>query len=64
MTLAEIKAAVEAGKKVHWGNEAYTVIKDEVGQFLIICSINNDCVGLTWTDNTTLNGKEEDFFVA
>lgn len=62
MTLDEIKKAVDEGKIVHWGNEAYKVIKDDVGQYLIKCTLNNDLIGLTWRDGVTLNGKEEEFF--
>lgn len=64
MTLNEIKQAVEAGKTVHWSNQAYKVVKDDLGQWLIVCSINNYAFGLTWRDGATMNGKPEDFFVA
>ena len=63
MTLSEIKEAVEAGKTVYWANKAYTVIKDCIGQWLILCSLNQHCIGLTWRDNTTMNGKPEEFFI-
>lgn len=63
MTLNEIKQAVEAGKTVHWSNTGYEVIKDKLGQWLIIC-VNGNAIGLTWDDGLTLNGKEEDFFIA
>ena len=64
MNLDEIKAAVLAGKTVHWASEAYRVIRDFVGQWLIVCDINGDCTGLTWRDGVTVNGKPEQFFVA
>ncbi len=63
MTLAEIKEAIAQGKKVHWSNHAYDVIKDRIGQYLIICNLNESCIGLTWKDGKTMNGKEEDFFI-
>jgi len=63
MTLEEIKQAVEAGKNVYHGNRAYRVIKDNIGQWLIVCSINNYTIGLTWRDGVTMNGKPEEFFV-
>ena len=63
MTLEQIKAAVEAGHKVYWKNKAYEVIKDSVGQWLIRCNFNDYCIGLTWTDEVTMNGKPEDFFL-
>lgn len=62
MTLQEIKTAVDAGKIVHWSNGAYKVIKCKNGQYLIDCKQGN-AIGLTWQDGTTLNGKEEDFFI-
>jgi hypothetical protein len=63
MTLDEIKAAVERGETVHWANTGYRVIKDSIGQWLIICDHNQSCIGLTWMDGVTMNGKPEDFFV-
>jgi|688.fasta_scaffold00954_5 hypothetical protein len=64
MKLQEIQAAVLAGKTVHWKTEAYEVVCDSVGQWLIVCRSTKGCWGLTWTDNTTMNGKPEEFFVA
>ncbi len=62
MTLQEIKTAIEEGKKVHWSNEAYQVIKDNKNQYLIK-HMGGHCIGLTWNDNVTINGKEQDFFI-
>lgn len=64
MTVEEIKKAIEEGKTVHWSSEAYTVIKDKINQYLIICTQNKYCIGLTHQDGTTMNGKEEDFYIA
>ena len=63
MTVDEIKAAVNSGKKVFWKNVAYEVIKDKIGQLLILCHHNQSCIGLTWLDGKTLNGQETDFFL-
>lgn len=63
MTLTEIKQAVTEGKTVCWATPAYKVILDTVGQYLIICLLNDNCIGLTWQDDATLNGQEEDFFI-
>ena len=63
MTLEEIKAAVRAGKTVHAGTRAYKVIEDSIGQWLICCTINDYCIGLTWRDGSTLNDKPENFFI-
>jgi hypothetical protein len=64
MTLQEIKDAVLAGKTVHWASKAYVVVKDNVGQWLIECRLNESCIGLTWSDGVTMNGKEDEFFIA
>lgn len=64
MNLEEIKEAVNSGKKVHWSNDAYEVVKDKIDQWFIKCNINNHSIGLTWKDNVTLNGKEEEFYEA
>ncbi len=66
MTLDEIKAAVRAGKAVHWKSPAYTVICDSIGQWLIAyChgSQNASYIGLTWRDGVTMNGEESDFYI-
>ena len=62
MRLDEIKAAVEAGKTVHWANADYTVVKDGLGQWLV-CHIHGHAIGLTWRDGATLNGNPEEFYV-
>lgn len=62
MKLQEIKDAVEAGKTVCWKNDAYVVIKAN-DEWLIKCTLNDNCIGLTWRDNKTMNGEEKDFFV-
>lgn len=49
MTLAEIKAAVNG--------------RDTLGQWLIICDSNESCIGLTWQDGVTVNGKPDEFFI-
>lgn len=63
MNLNEIKTAVESGQTVHWANSNYKVIKDSVGQWLILCVLNQYCIGLTWQDGVTLNGEPDDFYV-
>lgn len=63
MTAKEIKWAVDNGLTVHWSHEGYEVIKDKNNEYLIRLASNKHCIGLTWQDNTTLNGKEEDFFI-
>lgn len=62
MTLEQIKAAVNAGKKVFWASTLYEVRKDSNGSFNIVCTSNNNAIGLTWTDGITMNGEPEQFF--
>ena len=62
MTLAEIKQAIAEGRKVYHGNKNYEVIQDKIGQYLIVCSINDYTIGLTHSDKKTMNGQEADFF--
>ena len=52
MKATEIKKAIEQGYKVFWKSNAYEVIKDSIGQYLIKCHLNNHCIGLTHRDNT------------
>lgn len=61
MTLKEIKTALSEGKKVYLSNISYEVIQGRTGEYLIKHG-NGHCIGLTWADETTMNGKEEDFF--
>lgn len=64
MKIAEIKRAVDEGLKVHWQNREYVVISSSLHSRYLIRSIaTGHCIGLTWADGVTLNGKEEDFFI-
>lgn len=62
MTIEQIKAAVDAGKTVHWANASYTVIRDSLGQYLI--RRGDRCCGLTDRSGTELQGREDQFFIA
>ena len=62
MNLPQIKQAISQGKTVHWGNDEYTVIRDNLDRYLIIHT-NGSTIGLTHQDNTTLNGKENEFYI-
>jgi len=64
MTLDEIKAAIDAGKTVHWANEGYVVHKDDLGEYLITFRPNGSTVGLTDRAGTKLNEDSRLFFVA
>jgi hypothetical protein len=63
MTLTEIKTALSEGKRVFHQSVNYEVIKDKIGQYLIICRSNDYCISLTWRDGETMNGKENEFFI-
>jgi hypothetical protein len=67
MTLEEIKAAVNKGKKVFWSNSLYEVKKGVYPSgnehWDIVCRSNGHSIGLTWTDEKTMNGKEDDFYI-
>jgi hypothetical protein len=42
----DIKKMVDEGKTVYSSNEAYQVIKDSKGQYMIKCTLNGYCIGL------------------
>lgn len=63
MTLEEIKAAIAAGHTVCWENRSYVVELAPVG-YVIRCLTNGSLIGLTWRDGVTLNGREDQFFIA
>ena len=62
MKLEEIKKAVRDHEIVRHHNALYTVEEWSSG-FQIVCSSNQHAIGLTWTDEVTMNGKEEDFYI-
>lgn len=64
MNIAEIKAAVDADKSVHWANEGYRVHRDGLGQYLITFVPNGSTIGLTDRSGRRLNGAEADFFIS
>ncbi len=63
MTLEGIKAAVDAGDRVHWVNSEYKVTRDDLGQYLITFTRNGSAIGLTSRDGSRLNGKPDEFFI-
>ena len=63
MTLLEIKQAIKHGIVVYWSNDLYTVQGENLNRLNIVCSSNNHCIGLTWLDGVTLNGKESEFYI-
>ena len=64
MTLAEILRAVEEGLLVHWQTPGYVIERQQVGRGCVIrCLATDHCIGLTWADGRTLNGREDEFFI-
>ena len=64
MNIAEIKAAVDDGKPVHWANKGYRVHRDRLGQYLVTFGRNGSTIGLTDRSGRHLNGAEADFFIS
>ena len=62
MNLQQIKESVKNGIPVYWVAVYYKVLVDKKGQWLIKCTLNGSCIGLTWADGVTLNGKKSEFF--
>ena len=62
MNVNEIRQAVDNGLTVFWCSPAYQVIKDKIGQYLIMY-YKGDYVGLTWQNSDTLNGEESEFYL-
>ena len=61
MTLGHIRKLADLGMPVYWKTRSYEVVKDSLGQYLIRCSLNEDCIGLG--NGATLNGEPHEFFV-
>ena len=65
MNLDEIKAAVLAGKLVHWASPLYVVkYSEQIKEFYIVCLDNQHIIGLTWRDGVTMNGEPKDFYIS
>lgn len=62
-TLNEIKSNVLAGRTVNYQSNLYRVERDSIGQWLIVCTANGSCIGLTWRDGVTLNGDPWHFYI-
>ena len=63
MTLQEIKKAVLNGQVVNWHNGSNRVVCDSLGQWLIECTLNGHCIGLTHLDGVTMNEPEYKFYI-
>ena len=62
---AEIRAAVDSGMRVYWSSVNYEVIRDRIGQYLIIFDRGGkweNATGLTWKNSEHLNGSPDEFF--
>lgn len=60
--LAEIKDLLSRGVSVYWKQDNYIVMLDLLGSYVIQCTNNRDCIGLTHLDGTTLNGSIDEFY--
>lgn len=50
MRYEDVLKACDAGKKVFWHHEDYKVIKDRLGQYLVIYTPNQYTTGLAKSD--------------
>ena len=64
MTLEDIKAALDAGNRVHWVNSGYVVTRDDLGQYLITFTLSGSAIGLTSQDGTLLKRQPGEFFLS
>jgi hypothetical protein len=63
MNLQEIKQAVISGKKVYWKSELYEVVKDNLDQWFIKCTANNNVAYLAKSNSImSRDHKGKDFF--
>lgn len=51
-TAAAVKAAVDSGATVYTDTLAYKVIRDDIGQYLIHCTVNDYYIGLHGMEGT------------
>lgn len=63
MTIQEIKNAIDAGLRVKWANDGYDVVKDSLGQYLIVFRPNGHAIGLTDRAGNKLNGAAHQFYI-
>ena len=67
MNIEEIKQAVDNGQPVKYASDIYDVIKDRIGQYLIVCRVNENTIGLHGQVGTPfhdqLNGQEGLFYI-
>ena len=48
----------------HWASKIYEVrYAPKLDEFQIVCTDNDNIIGLTWKDGVTMNGKEDDFYI-
>lgn len=63
-SITQIKGAVDLGLRVKWANSGYDVIRDSLGQYLVIYRPNGHAWGLTNINGDKLNGDISQFFIA
>jgi len=67
MTIKQIKQAIDNGRLVMLYNDTYEVVKDDLGQYLIICLSNGHCIGLHGQEGTKYENDTQyplaDFYI-
>ena len=65
MHVAEIIRAVDEGLQVYWQSPSYEVIRGSMGSDYLIHSLaTGHCIKLLQSDGKTLNGANDDFYIA
>ena len=63
MTLEEIKEATNDGVTVYWKSDIYKVIKDKNKEYLVVCTLNDNVIGLQNKKTGELIGSKQDFYI-
>ena len=58
MTRNEAKQAIDRGLPVIWSNDLYKCKRDNIGQYLIICTLNNYTTGLNENEGYKIDKAE------
>lgn len=63
VAIEAIKASVIAGERVYWMHAGYEVRQSSGDRFSILCTMNDDSIGLHDRQGKGLNGRLYDFFI-
>ncbi len=50
-SIEQIKQDIDNGTKVYWMHKGYIVIKDSLGEYGILCTMNDNYVGIQSAQN-------------